>query len=404
MGVYVFLTNQYLPRPGATGMCIHQLAKELVQRKNKVYTICYEDKNKCQIFDGVEIVKISTPFYLRENEKANKFLKQSKYLFSLLNKFIHFHSYPLRSWKLVKNYVTELENIIRDHDHVEIIASYTPLEAVVAAAKVKEKYGNKVEISYYSADTLSNELGESGILSMEHRRNCGIRWEEKLFSIYDKILIMECHKEHYFSEIYKPYISKMKIVNFPLFVKFEGMETQYGNSDRISFVYAGMFYRILRNPQYMCDCLLHLGAYEKIEVDILGSGDCDDIIEQAVEKSKGFLTFHGMQPHETVMEYLAKTDVLLSIGNAESPMAPSKIYEYMSTGKPIVHIYSYDKDPCLDPLKRYGNALLIKEGEENAVERIQHFLKNRKKLSYEDVKSIFLTSTPKYTVDILEKS
>ena len=75
----------------------------------------------------------------------------------------------------------------------------------------------------------------------------------------------------------------------------------------------------------------------------------------------------------------------------------------MSTGKPIVHVYTYDKDPCIEPLKKYGNALLIREGETNGALKMLEFIKNRKQLSYEEVEELFKSSTPKYTVDILEK-
>ena len=137
-------------------------------------------------------------------------------------------------------------------------------------------------------------------------------------------------------------------------------------------------------------------------MNILGSGDCNDIIEKAVLDSEGVIKFHGMQPHNIVIEYLSSADILLSVGNAESPMAPSKIYEYMSTGKPIIHTYTYDRDPCIEPLKKYGNALLVKEGDGNAVLKIKRFIEISKTLNYEEVEKTFITSTPKYTADILE--
>ena len=36
MSKYIFLTNAYLPKPGATGMCVHQIAKELSNRGHEV--------------------------------------------------------------------------------------------------------------------------------------------------------------------------------------------------------------------------------------------------------------------------------------------------------------------------------------------------------------------------------
>ena len=68
---------------------------------------------------------------------------------------------------------------------ITIIASYTPLEAVVAASIIKNRYCDKVKIVYYSTDTLSNEQGNDGILSQNFRTKAGIKWEKKLFSKFD---------------------------------------------------------------------------------------------------------------------------------------------------------------------------------------------------------------------------
>ena len=117
--------------------------------------------------------------------------------------------------------------------------------------------------------------------------------------------------------------------------------------------------------------------------------------------SNGQVRHIGMQPHDVAIKILGESDVLLSIGNAESPMSPSKIYEYMSTGKPIIHTYSWEKDPCLAPLKTYGNALLISENEALNVDKITTFLNTCKILSFEEVKRLFYKSTPEFTARLI---
>ena len=398
---YVFLTNYYLPMPGATGMCVHQVAKELA-KQNNVFTVCYEDGDDTKTIDQVKIIKIKIPAYLKDNATINESLRIIHYLESLTRKLVHIRNYPLRSTGLLHKYIKVVQQIIEKYGEITIVASFTPIEAVIAAYKLKLKYPKKVKIAYYSTDTLSNEQGDSGLLPAAYREKCGMRWEKRLFSVYDRIFIMECHRYHYFTEEYKDFQDKMHIVNFPLFTRMENCAVKKKHQDLLNFVYAGTFYRVLRNPKFLCDCLLKLSQDKTIEVNILGSGDCNDIIEKAVLDSEGVIKFHGMQPHNIVIEYLSSADILLSVGNAESPMATSKIYEYMSTGKPIIHTYTYDRDPCIEPLKKYGNALLVKEGDGNAVLKIKRFIEISKTLNYEEVEKTFITSTPKYTADILE--
>lgn len=401
MKKYVFLTGHYLPKPGATGMCVHQLAKEVARRGHNVVTICYDDDDDTKDFDGVEIIKIVIPSFLKENMSASTIERKANHLRSLISKFIHIRSYPLRSDALVRRYIAEIEKQITDAEHVVITASVNPLEAVIAADKIKRKYPERVRTVYYCADTLSNEKGSDGILPAEYRTQCGIRWEKKLFESFDKVMIMECHKEHYFSSEFEELTGKMELVNFPLFSRLE-VEEKKRMDATVELTYAGTLYRNLRNPQYLCDILIELSKKMKIHVSFLGSGDCDDIVDKAVEKSDRSIEKLGMQPHDVAMQYLGNADVLLSIGNAESPMAPSKIYEYMSTGKPIIHVYTYNEDPCMNPLKRYGNALLIKEKDPSGCEKIQEFINSRKRLDFEEVHKRFLLSTPGYSVDLIE--
>ena len=135
-GNFIFLTNQYFPKPGATGLCVHHLAKELA-KDNNVWTVCYKDKDDRKVFDCVKTIKINVPFFLRENNKSS-IARKMQYFGSLISKALYFRQYPLRSRKLIKNYKKAVESIIKSVDKAIIVASYTPLEAVVAA---KEIYG-----------------------------------------------------------------------------------------------------------------------------------------------------------------------------------------------------------------------------------------------------------------------
>lgn len=404
MGKFVFLTGYYLPKPGATGMCIHQLAKEAVKRGHDVTTVCYDDGDGQKVIDGVKVVKIKAPSFLQENMTASSLDKKINHIKSIGSKLIHIRKYPLRSTALVNRYCQSVKNIQDDiKENVTIVASVNPLEAVIAADRIKQKNPFAVKTFYYCADTLSNERGDSGILSAEYRTKCGINWERKLFKSFDKVLIMECHKEHYFSSVFKDLSEKMELVNFPLFTRMETVPVA-PTEDGITMVYAGTLYKELRNPSFLCDQLVKLSKIEPIHAIFMGSGDCDEILMNASAKSEGAIQYLGMQPHEKAMEYINSAHILLSIGNAESPMAPSKIYEYMSTGKPIIHTYTYEKDPCLEPLRRYGNALILRVGETSPVREMCEFISKAQYLEYPVIEKMFITSTPGYSMDIIEKS
>ena len=398
MRQYIFLTSQYLPRAGATGFCIHMVARELA-KSSKVTVICYDDGEPLEAVEGVSVRKIKIPKSLRMTGYGGKYQK-----FHLLwLKLKNIYRYPFRSNTLLRNYIQETEGLLSSSNDTTIIASFTPLEAVYAMSILKKKYP-QVRSVYYSTDTLSNERGNSGILPKGYREERGLSWERKLFKNSDRIIIMECHKEFYFSNVFKVFHEKMKLANFPLLSRPSYNIDRKPCRNFKRMVYAGTLYISLRNPSFLCDILLLAGKQIKMESIFMGSGDCDSIMAEYSNKSEGSIQYIGMQPHDNVVNYLSDADILLSIGNKDSPMAPSKIYEYMSTGKPIIHTYKWDKDPCIEPLEKYGNALLINENEDIQIDEVVNFINDRQIITFDQIASLFHTAMPEYTAKIIESA
>lgn len=402
MKQYIFITNQYLPTPGATGMCVHSVASEIAQRGFQVSVVCYSNDGKYHedLYNNLKVYKVPVPFFLREIQSNRSFLKRIFRLFSMAAKLVHIREYPLCSTLLVSRYVRTIKRIIDVNNQTTIVASYTPLEAVVAMLRIKKEYKGITTI-FYSTDTLSNEKGNEGMLSIETRTAKGIRWEKRILSTVDMAIIMECHMNYYLGEQYKLFLSKIATANFPLLKPQKIISAQNFKSSKKTLVYAGTLYRKLRNPSFLCEILYRVSQCLPINVVFMGGGDCDDIMSSYVDKSSGVIQFLGMQLHSVAMKHIRECDILLSIGNNESPMAPSKIYEYMSTGKSIIHTYTWENDPCIEPLRKYGNALLLNENKEADLNSICKFIEDSYIMPYSDVKALFASATPEFTADLI---
>lgn len=399
MPQYILLTGQYMPKPGATGYCIHNIAECLSEDGNDVTVICYSDNLEYTLNCNMQVLKIQAPGYLSSYRSQSKVVNVINNYLSILCKLFHLNKYPLRSSALVRRFARAVEKTAKKEKDITVIASVNPLEAVAAFPLIKKKIPN-ARLVYYCADTLSNEKGTSGILSPGRREAMGKKWEMKLFEISDLILIMECHKNHYYSKDFQQFRNKMKLVNFPLLKKSK--TTQHKENEK-TIVYAGTLYRDLRNPSYICSVLPDVLRDSGYKAIFMGGGDCNDILHNAEKASGGLIEYLGLLEHTAAEKHIAAAAVLLSIGNRGSQMAPSKIYEYMATGKPIIHIYSWDGDTCLEPLRKYGNALIIKEGDLDAAEKITAFLRQAVNIDFETVEQIFYSSTPKYTASLIEK-
>lgn len=397
----LFLTNNYLPTPNANGVCIHSLAKECVKRGVETHVICtgtwknsYWDE-----IDGVCVHHLRVPFYnlflyYFENHKKTFLGKLTRIigrLFALGKKLMHINEYPLQDNCLVRHYVKECKSIDFDSKKTIVVASFTPLEAVKAGVKLKQAFPD-VRTIYYSLDTLSNECG-FGFLPESVRKTIGLKQELKYFGLYDSVVLMNCHYKHYSDQIFDAERRKYKYADFPLFQP--SAKTNHQPSYKI--VYTGTLYRGIRNPRPAMELLSQI--LDKYSVHFYGHSDCDVILEEYSVKYPGHVTRHGLVTHQEAVNAIAEADILLSIGNAHTQMAPSKIFEQMSSGKPIIHTYAEETDPCLQELQKYGNALCV---DINHVEDADlcGFVSNLRNLDNEELAHKFKEATSVYSIDL----
>jgi hypothetical protein len=85
----------------------------------------------------------------------------------------------------------------------------------------------------------------------------------------------------------------------------------------------------------------------------------------------------------------------------------AKIFEYIATGKPIIHFYFDSFDTNNEYYKKYRNSLLINlndDAQENA-DKINLFLSQPIKIiEWNDLEKMFPMNIAKYTVDLILES
>ncbi len=391
-----------MPKPFANGVCVHSLAKESVKRGEETHVICTGDwrGRKVELVEGITVHKLKTPFYnffldYYANHKTSLLGKVAFRIgrgVALCKKLMHVKEYPLRDQCLVRRYVDECKKTVKGKKDVVVVASYTPFEGIKAGAIIKGMFPY-VHTVYYSLDTLSNESG-FGVLPESVRAKIGLNQELKYFSKYDKLLLMNCHKKHYEAEEFSQYTSKIVWADFPLFQPQDNTISQHS----LKIVYTGSLYRGIRNPRSAMELLS--SVLDTYSVHFYGQSDCDDILEEYATKFPGHVVCHGLVSHKEAIKAAAEADILLSLGNAHTEMAPSKIYEQMSTGKPIIHTYAEQNDPCLPLLKEYGNALCVDIANISSV-NIKEFVDQLAILSKGDLDDKFIEASPKYTLDLI---
>jgi glycosyltransferase involved in cell wall biosynthesis len=163
-------------------------------------------------------------------------------------------------------------------------------------------------------------------------------------------------------------------------------------------VYAGGLDQRNRNPAFLLEVFELLNSRTQAVVHFYSYGNCEELIRQG--RYSSWLRAHGRVPPDEAEHAMRDADVHVTQANRNRELLPSKIFDCMSTGKPIIHFYHYNDDPYLDYLRRYGLGLAIRIGSDpqEAAQAIASFIESRgnERVSYPTLIERFRECTPEW--------
>jgi glycosyltransferase involved in cell wall biosynthesis len=192
----------------------------------------------------------------------------------------------------------------------------------------------------------------------------------------------------------------------PFLIKHSHTENiEYFNSSMINFVFAGRFYREIRNPEYLLKTFLSMKSSISI-LHLFITSDCDELIDKYVKRSNGKIIVHTPVSVIEIKKIMNNADVLINVSNSIAAFKPSKIFEYISTGKPIVNIH---KNRLPDKtLRKYPNAMQIDSDNTDlslAAEKLLDFYhqNNSNQLTWDEITMLYPGNSPGHIKNILDK-
>ena len=173
------------------------------------------------------------------------------------------------------------------------------------------------------------------------------------------------------------------------------------NNKEITLIYAGGLDKKQRNPTNLIIFLKKINLHINIKLVIYSYGNTQKILN-GFSKDNNFITTNNAIDSLSLEKEISKSNFIITIGNKESDIVPSKIFDCLSTGKPILHFSQVEDDPYFDYLERYNNSLILKynnhlSSDTNILKTID-FIKNNKNtiISYPVIEKTFKECTPEY--------
>ena len=163
-------------------------------------------------------------------------------------------------------------------------------------------------------------------------------------------------------DAYAPYLSKVFPAEFPIVRDLTAEKDPVCDGEAVECFYSGRFYGNVR------DCTFPLEVLRRVDPGALrlvfaGDGQEKEIAAFQKEYFGDRLQHLGMISLDESFAKMKEADVLINIGNCVTSLLPSKLFDYISTGKPILNFCKLADCPTIPYLNKYRLGLNVIEGE-----------------------------------------
>jgi len=382
----LFMLGGYYPNPSPNGICVHRVSGELTKLGYQIHVIAHRGKNENfqEYYEGISIHRINKRLdeklleygKRKDGRTLGKISYKAAGVVRKILKLVFIPWFPLASPFAVYRYYKKAYSLNKKHRLDCIIAVFNPDEPLFAGALLKKQL-KEVKYGAYILDSLIYLSGQN-YLPSGLRNKLSWKFEKMVYETADRVYNMECHRLHHQSEKYLPYKNKMVFLDTPLYSpRRPFLSNKLYDSNIKHLVYMGSLFKDFRNPNYLYRLFKEINKSGEFQLHFYTRGSCEDELLKYQAESNGTVIKHGFVSHNEIDNIMANSDFLINIGVSNSTAISSKIFDYMSTGKPIIHLYYLDDDVNLNYFLKYELCLTIKMDEkifnENA-NRLKEFL------------------------------
>ena len=390
----LYIVDEAYPTTSANGRIVYRIIDELIKYSDITVTILTHAQTKEQL---QQTNYHECPIIHRPNIRANEVVqlnqklgKRKRLRYLMMPRTIYYRLSGESDY-----FMAEAKRWIQKHlnEFDVIVANSMPFYPLELASI----FGSQKPVVLYKMEPVAH-IGRD---DFEQCKAIEEKWDNNARAIITEGLIYKFYQQYASNEN----LAKTTIAEFPCIIKRKQDDEGHRLSqDTINLVYVGKFYYQKRDPRYLFALMDRL--HEKgIRLTIAGgyyySGLPKEVISKYFTNKIPYITYLGELPAEQADALLNEADILVHLGNRISDQMPSKILDYISSGKPILNLFGIDDCPTLPYLERYPMALNIKNGTEitdDLIEQISQFIcqSKGKQIPFEQIEKEYRECTPAF--------
>lgn len=318
-----------------------------------------------EVFDKVTIYRVNDYVRLFENKLINSrscsgfFKKMFRIIYYFLFKYFRPDEGD-NGWSKRRTYKV-YKKITKDSKYDLIISVSDPFQSHIIAKYINKKEGIKWVSYFYDSFGLNkSRRGQfvRKILRIKNEKSVIKHSTQtlltpELFNEYNELKYLDNFENVIEQEYYTRRFDKENLNTND----YKGLI--YVKEGYTNLIYGGNFYDKIRNPQYMFRILTNIELETRFNIIIMSNYSREKISSLNIDTNN--LSIHEIQNHDVFINNMHMADFLISVGNTVHSQVPAKIFQYMETGKPIIHFSKIANDPVERYLKDYKNSLIVFE-------------------------------------------
>lgn len=360
MSKWLVLVDHYHPWPNTSSYLLSPILAAARDRGIDAIVLCVQtspDQPEVQTVEGVDVVRVpNLPYRIHAGRNAcgaSFRIRAAARALEILFRYGRSAEGHTR-WYSTRRMLRTAKRIVRTRGIDTLVSVNTPFASHRLGAALKKTDPGLRWIAFEMDPYAFNGYDRAD--RIEERR----REEARVYARADRIVSL---KPIYDDHVRRGYRSGMEDrlgwvpdTHLVLGRSAEPLREEAFDAAERNLVYTGLFHDVHRPPEALFGLLSRAEA-AGFALHLYGRGHERILARFPGLRSRAVL--HGHVPKETCDRAVRQADVLVSIGNDVTNMSPSKVVEYMTSGRPIVHFAQSALDPSLDALRRYGNALVL---------------------------------------------
>ncbi len=395
MSKYLIVTHQFLPHISPRTTRWKLLVDELVSQGHEVTVITgtkqtSQDNRIKTIFVGNSRAS-NVVVSLRNQSNSLSTKKRLKVIFYKLLKKVYRFAIRNFAWPdYTMFWLLSIFNTRKklDLEYDVIISVSLPFSSHIAGYMINKKIGKPWIMDIGDPFTLKKTAPENNNLLYGRLNKF---YERKFYHQASQILFT--HEDAMKTHINEFQIQESKVAVGQPISKFQedlyelSKNYDYGTKD-IKFGYFGIFTQGVRTPDNFLESLRKLKDYE---MHWYINSDSESILKKNILDSSKH-NYHSQVPRDEALELMTTSfHCLVSVGNLNPNQIPSKVIEYIATGKPVVHFAEIKDDPVIPIAEEFDNLFIITTNTDlnKFKKELQNYFLEIDKFDYEKFNSLY---------------